>query len=748
MALFGAPKIDKLEAKGNVKGLLRALTHEQPSIRVAAAQALGRLKASEAVGPLISALLDRDVAVAVVAAQALGAIGDVAAVQALTMVLSTPPQERRIAALHSLGQIGGEPALDGIVSALQVEDASLDEQAALALAQAGPAHLARLLHLLDDAAPRLHNAALRALRAMGQPCVAALADLTAGKDGAQTEKATAALGAMATPEALRVLVNMLSTASYSLREKAQATLVAAGVAAIAPLVAALEGQDQNAQRAAIQALGETGLEEAAPALAAVAQNGPKPLARAAVQALAQLKVDAAMPTLTAALESDDWLVRQHAAQGLAALWPSPVSIAGLLGLLYDGNAAVRKEAVQALEKLGWEPSAPDCAAFYATKQDWEHIPALGGEAVPALERLIPLLSSGDRSLAVNALAAIGPAAYGALSGLLSSADTGTRAAAAQGLGKLGNLDALPALLAELARNDSSSGAAAATALGELQATTTVSALETAARNGSALVRSAAVQSLARLGEPGATALLALSHAEGLHVAKSSLAGLAMLRSEEAVERILELTGDAREEVQREAIRVATGLGDAVLGPAGNRLRRGDEATRALMAELLGSVRGPGAEGPLLRALWHPDESTRLAAARALEMLGAPQLAAGFDPPRVKMVYTLTFARQEPSIAVRRWLEGEALRDLADANPTLDGLHARLASDAGLLCGDSAVVGPFGHNLISMVAWFKAWLLARHVAIPAWDGWFYHREITIEEDAPCTAAVLIYYQPGA
>ena len=592
MALFGAPNIVKLEAKANVKGLIRALAHEQPSIRVAAAQALGRLKASEAVGPLISALLDHDVAVAVVAAQALGEVGDTSAVQALTVMLSTPPQERRVASLRALGQIGGELALDGIVSALQVEDASLDEQAALALAQAGPTQLPRLLHLLDDAAPRLHGAALRALRAMGQPSVTALTALTTDKDTAQAEKAIAALSAMATPEALRVLANMLSTANYSLREKAQTALVATGVAAIAPLVAALEGPDQSAQRAAIQALGVTGLEEAVPALAAVAHDSPKPLARAAIQALAQLKVDAASAPLLAALESDDWLMRQHAAQGLAALRSSPAAIAGLVAILYDDNAAVRKDAVQGLERLGWEPStAPERAAFLVAKQDWQRIPALGAEAVPALERLIPLLSSSDKALAVNALTTIGPAAYDALSHMLGSPDTGTRTAAAQGLGKLGNLDAVPALLAELARDDSSSGAAAATALGELQATTAVNALETAARNGSAMVRAAAVQALAHLGEQGETALLALSHAEGPYVAKSSLAGLAMLRSDEALARILDLTSDAREEVQREAVVAAASLGAAVIGPAGARLRAGDEATRALMADFLAGWEG-------------------------------------------------------------------------------------------------------------------------------------------------------------
>jgi len=165
-----------------------------------------------------------------------------------------------------------------------------------------------------------------------------------------------------------------------------------------------------------------------------------------------------------------------------------------------------------------------------------------------------------------------------------------------------------------------------------------------------------------------------------------------------------------------------------------------------MADLLGALGDRRAEGALLRAYWHPDVETSLAAARALAQLGAPRLAARFDPEQVDALYLLTFARAELSAAERHWLESEALADLSAVNPALEKLHTELAADQGRIVGDSVLVGPFGHNLVSMVALFKAWLLGHKVTIPAWDGWFYHDEISLEGEDAVNTAVLLYYRP--
>jgi len=47
MSLFGPPNIEKLKAKGNVNGLIKALSHKECAIRCQAAEAWGRLAISK-----------------------------------------------------------------------------------------------------------------------------------------------------------------------------------------------------------------------------------------------------------------------------------------------------------------------------------------------------------------------------------------------------------------------------------------------------------------------------------------------------------------------------------------------------------------------------------------------------------------------------------------------------------------------------------------------------------------------------
>lgn len=750
MALLGKPNIARLESKGNAKGLMRALSHADPATRSQAALALGRLRAPEAVGPLISAMLDDHNSVAVMATQALGEIGEPAAVEALVVMLGNAVPERRVAALRALGQIGNEPAIDGIAGVLRGSHTDLDEHAIAALARLGPERLPRLLTLLEDSDQRVADAAAAALRQMGAPAQAALEAQAQAKATADAERAVRALGRLRTPAALASLVTMLHTGAYTTRTVAQEALLSAGTSCIAPLEAAIAGSDLNQQRAAVQALGASALPEAVPVLAQVVIDGAKPLARAAIQALGALSQAAAAPTLLDTLDSDDWLLRQHAADGLGRLTLDADGKARLAERLYDGTAAVRKAALQSLEAIKWRPSTPDeQAVYHVAKQNWAALRRSGAAAVPALARMVPLLLGGDRTEAVAAMAAAGPAALEPLIALLSHSDVATRAAAAEGLGALGDARAVPALIAELERGDSSnSGAAAATALGTLGAAEAADALEQAVRQGNATVRAAAAGALAHLGAGGERALLGFAASDNAYIVRAAIAGLGQLRSSAAAERLLDLALDERPEVQQEAIAAAVGLGAVAIPAAGARLRRGDRAARLVMADLLGHLGEHRAADALIRALWHSDQDTGLAAARALEMLGVPQLDERFGGDRVATLYALTLARVELDDSERHWLEGEALGDLAAANPALDTVHARVASGALPLVSDSAVVGPFGHSLVSMQSLFKAWLLGRHVTLPAWDGWFYHRAIALEDEQSPHVVVLCYYRPSA
>jgi HEAT repeat protein len=147
MPLFGPPDINKLKAKGDVKGLIKALRYKKDRSVVAyAAQALGEIGDARATEPLIAALTDRSLKAWPLkqVAKALGEIGDVRAIEPLIAALGqvgttealkkigAPAAEPLIAALdagdkrdsviHALGELGDPRAVEPLLTILEEQD--------------------------------------------------------------------------------------------------------------------------------------------------------------------------------------------------------------------------------------------------------------------------------------------------------------------------------------------------------------------------------------------------------------------------------------------------------------------------------------------------------------------------------------------------------------------------------------------------------------------------------------------------
>lgn len=99
---FGKPNIEKLRARGDVKGLAAASRHRDAQIRKEAARALGELAPPEAVSALSAALGDPVVAVRVAAVEALGCLNDERAVSALIDLLGDREDEVATQAMDAL----------------------------------------------------------------------------------------------------------------------------------------------------------------------------------------------------------------------------------------------------------------------------------------------------------------------------------------------------------------------------------------------------------------------------------------------------------------------------------------------------------------------------------------------------------------------------------------------------------------------------------------------------------------------
>ena len=102
MPLFGPPNVEKLKAKGDVNGLIKALRYDKGwKWGSDAAKALGQIGDTSAVEPLIAVLKDNIPNVRGAAAEALGQIGDQRAVEPLITALKDGDKKERKAVSYT-----------------------------------------------------------------------------------------------------------------------------------------------------------------------------------------------------------------------------------------------------------------------------------------------------------------------------------------------------------------------------------------------------------------------------------------------------------------------------------------------------------------------------------------------------------------------------------------------------------------------------------------------------------------------
>jgi len=113
MPLFGPPNVEKLEAKGNIKDLIKALQYRKASyVQLQAAEALGRIGDSQAVDPLITALKNEDIPLRIATVEALGRLGDPRSVKPLIDTLNDRRATVRKAALNALKKLAKQAKVD------------------------------------------------------------------------------------------------------------------------------------------------------------------------------------------------------------------------------------------------------------------------------------------------------------------------------------------------------------------------------------------------------------------------------------------------------------------------------------------------------------------------------------------------------------------------------------------------------------------------------------------------------------
>jgi HEAT repeat protein len=684
MALFGPPNIEKLKAKGDIKGLIKALSYKQEvAVRQAAARSLVEL------GYALNAV------------SGLRETRDTWAVEPLTVFLKDNDWRVRQAAAEQLDRLGWQPDRSDLGATYWVTKGAWD----------------RCVEL-------------------GNSALGALVFAVEHGDGEMRRAATEALGCLGDPRAIDPLITALEDDHRLVRQAAAESLgkittqledAALGAQVVEPLIVALEDKDEDVRRAAATALGQIGaqLEDA--------EQGAQPEEFDSLVDLFSMQMqEAEIPFIDACFQASEWMFGSPDAQPEASTLQeqaeeSPTSVPedadddmredtepsvrmgdvraveALIAALKDENQDVREAAAGALAKFGasavgplianlknedeemrwevskvldnldWQPDKGEAGvAYWIARREWDKCVEIGGLAVELLIAVLKDESEEVRQAAARALGQIGaqtedPALCGRAARFLRDAleddASGTRQAAAEALGWLGDSQATEPLIAALQDVELRVCQAAAEALGRI-----------AVELGDAPLRSRVEKSLsaALMGED-----------EGIRVAAAkALDNLGWEPDQDEAGAIYWVWKGELDQCVR--------IGKPAVAPLAVALKAGDEGMRRAAAEALGRTAAQLEDIPLrsqveeslIAALENKDEDegVRLTAAQALDNLG-------WEPG-------------QDEIGAIYWIwKGELDRCVRIGMPAVMPLAAALKSeDQGMRAAAAGALGKIGARL--------------------------------------------------
>ena len=408
----GWPSIEKLKAKRDVDGLIKALNHKEWKIRVEAAVAIAKLGDTRGVEFLIAALKDKEADVRQAVARPLGQVGDARAVEPVLAALNDEDWHMREAAARALDALDWKPVNDIQRALRAIALKQWEEAASLRAAAVGPlvAVLGRSLEQLTTI-----EAAVKALVQIGG-------------------------------EAVGPLIVTLKNEDWRVRQATAKALGKLGDArAVEPLIAALRDNDHNVRAKAAEALGDIGDPRAVKPLIAALNDEHGFVQIMAVRGLGKIADPGAVEPLIDRLNDESWDVRREAVEALAKI-ADPRTIGPVIAALRDNDSHVRAEAVVALGEIG-DPRAVQPLVAALTRNDEcgyvQHraLEALTKIADPgAVEPLIARLNHWDtlgRQKAVEALAKIAdPRAVEPLIARLNDKSAFVRQKAVEALAKI------------------------------------------------------------------------------------------------------------------------------------------------------------------------------------------------------------------------------------------------------------------------------------------------------------------------
>lgn len=412
MQLFGPPNVDKLKAKDDVKGLIKALGYKKDkSVREGAAKALGEIGDTQAVEPLITVIRDKNEGVRQAAVEALDKLGwqpdrsetgalywvekrrwdkcieiGEPAVKPLIAVLKDEESNENVrqGAVEALGQIGDSRAVELLIAVLEDKSVSVRIEAAKALGHIGDVRAvdSLIIPLKDEYSSYMPNAALEALVKIGVPAIEPLIVALDDKSASARKRAAEALGQIGDSRAVEPLIVPLRDKSSYVHHAAIEALVKIGAPAIEPLSVVLKDEDASVRKRVAETMGQIGDDRAVESLIAV------------------LKTDKVSWVCDAVAEALIQIGDRRAVKPLIVL------------LQESAHSWVRQVTAKLQEILEREPNVDDIAGLYwISRKEWDRCIEFGATAIPILKAVIKAseIEAYNRQRAADALGQIGDA---------------------------------------------------------------------------------------------------------------------------------------------------------------------------------------------------------------------------------------------------------------------------------------------------------------------------------------------------
>ncbi|HOY68701.1 MAG TPA: HEAT repeat domain-containing protein [Candidatus Ozemobacteraceae bacterium] len=375
---FAAAALGDLREPMGVTALIRLLGDEKWPVRKAAAEALSKfgeeiipsleqvmnktadedvrfwaIKTLGRLGPkaqkiLLESLRAGDKQMRYVIASALGESGDTRVIRVLIESLADPDWTIRKSATQALADIGGN-AVDPMIEALQEPNEEIRDGCLIALVRIGDRGLTRLFAFVEGGDDNQRYLVRKGLVKLGSRVVEPLIRFFRNGKPEVMSFCAAALGEIASPKAVPVLIEGLSSSSWNVRRSCAYALTEVGEKGVDRIAEALNSQNDDVRywvTRILESIGEGGM----PYLVKALNDKSKNIRYFAAKALGGSSNPDVIRDLIKSLADPSWSVRRAASESITRL--ENFGVDQLLRAMSFDNEDIRFWIGQILEKTG------------------------------------------------------------------------------------------------------------------------------------------------------------------------------------------------------------------------------------------------------------------------------------------------------------------------------------------------------------------------------------------------------------